>query len=467
MNDTASHYTAEERKLLGNSYRGLFLASMFAICCFNFADRAVFAVLAQSIKVDLKLTDFQLGLAQGLAFAGLYSLFGIPFGWLAERFNRIRLVALATIIWSFSTVFCGMVQNFWHLLLARSGVGLGEAGFVPGTSSLVADHFPSTRRASAMSIVMLGTPVGTFLGSIIAGWAADAWTWRTAFYVLGFPGVVCAVFIWILLREPPRGLVDNVPKSPAPPPNLRVFWSQLIYRPAFRYVIIGGALAGFGMTSISAFLAVFLARVHELSMREAGALYGTISGASIALGLVIGAFSSDWLAQRDRRWSAWIAMLGLTIAPFIYFVGFRIELRLPAAVVLTGAAAVLLLFYGPTLGMIQNLLEPKMRATGVALFTTLYTAIGAGLGPTFVGFMSDRFTQARFGAENFKTTCPGGVAPAGSAESLMQACTSASAYGVQSALTAAVCVFWLAALSYFMASRTLRKDLYVAPVAPT
>jgi predicted MFS family arabinose efflux permease len=465
LNDAASHYTAAERRLLGTRYRTLFLASMFAICCCNFADRAVLAVLAQSIKVDLELTDFQLGLAQGLAFAGLYSLLGIPFGRLCERFNRVRVVAIATTIWSLSTVLCGTVQSFWQLLLARSGVGLGEAGFVPGTSSLVADHFPATRRASAMSIVMLGTPVGTFLGALLAGWAAEFWTWRTAFYVLGLPGIVAALFIWLVLREPPRGLVDNVPKSPAPPPNVRAFWSQLVQRPAFRYVIIGGALSGFGMTSISAFLAVFLARVHHLSMREAGALYGTISGVALAIGLVIGAFSSDWLAQRDKRWSAWIATLGLTVAPFIYFFAFRIEARAPAAVVLTGAAASLLLFYGPTLGMLQNLLEPKMRATGVALFTTLYTAIGAGLGPTFVGFMSDHFTQAAFAVGNFKSLCPGGVAPAGSPDALMQACKSASALGVQNALTAAVCVFWLAAISYYLASRTLRQDLYVAPAA--
>jgi hypothetical protein len=156
-------------------------------------------------------------------------------------------------------------------------------------------------------------------------------------------------------------------------------------------------------------------------------------------------------------------MLGLTIAPFVYFFAFRVEARLPAALMLTLSAAILLLFYGPTLGMIQNLLEPKMRATGVALFTTLYTAIGAGLGPTFVGFMSDHFTQMKFVAGNFKTMCPGGVAPAGSADTLIQACANASAQGVQSALTAAVCVFWLAAISYFLASRTLRQDLYVAP----
>jgi predicted MFS family arabinose efflux permease len=464
MNDVGSHYTADERRLLSGPYRTLFVFSMFMVCCFNFADRAVLAVLAQSIKVDLKLTDFQYGLASGLAFAGLYSLFGIPFGWLSERFNRIRIVASATIIWSFSTVFCGSVQSFTQLFIGRAGVGLGEAGFVPPASSLVADLFSGKRRTSAMSTVMLGTPVGTFLGSVIAGWVAQESSWRTAFYALGVPGLVWAIFVWLVLREPPRGLVDNVPKSAAPPPDLLAFFRELVRRRAFRYVIIGGALSGFGMTSISSFLGVFLARVHHLPVREAGALFGTISGVALAIGLIVGGFGSDWLAQRDKRWSAWIAALGLTLAPIIYFFAFRIEGRVPAAIVLTGAAAALLMFYGPTIGMIQNLLEPKMRATGVALFTTLYTAIGAGLGPAFVGFMSDRFAQSTFGQENFKLACPGGVAPAGSADVLMQACRDASAFGVQHALTVAVCVFFLAALAYFMASRTFREDLYVPPV---
>jgi sugar phosphate permease len=296
----------------------------------------------------------------------------------------------------------------------------------------------------------------------VAGWAADQWTWRTAFLILGLPGLVFALFIWFVLREPPRGLVDNVPKSAAPPPDLSSFFKELVHRRAFRYVIIGGALAGFGMTSISSFLAVFLARVHHLPVREAGAMFGTISGVALAIGLIIGGFGSDWLAQRDKRWSAWIAAIGLTLAPAIYFFAFRIEGRVPAAIVLTAAAAALLMFYGPTIGMIQNLLEPKMRATGVALFTTLYTAFGSGLGPTFVGFMSDRFAQSAFAEGTFKVMCPGGIAPKGSADTLMQACVNASAAGVQQALTAAVCVFFVAAGSYFMASRTFREDLYVA-----
>jgi predicted MFS family arabinose efflux permease len=420
-------------------------------------------VLSQTIKVDLKLKDLQMGLLQGVSFALVYALFGIPFGWLAERRSRLKIIAVATAIWSAATAFCGLAQGFVHLMFARVGVGMGEAGFMPPTSSLVADHFPARRRASAMSIIMLGTPVGSWLGSLIAGWVASEHGWRAAFFTLGLPGVAAALLVWLVLREPPRGLVDNVPRAPTPAPRLGAFLRVAIERRALRYLIIGGAFAGFGMTSISSFLNVFLQRVHHLDVREAGALYGTIAGVSITIGLLAGAFASDWLAQKDKRWSAWIATVGLSGAPFVYFTAFHLENVTTAAILLTAAAAVLLLFYGPTLGMIQNLLEPKMRATGIALFSTFYTLFGAGLGPTTVGFMSDRFAQRVFGQTSFIENCPGGVAPPGSAQALSDACMSASAIGIQQAMTAAVCACFIAGISYFLASRTLREDLYVVP----
>ncbi len=204
-------YTPEEQRLLSPAYRGLFLFSMFLVCAFNFADRAVFAVLAQSIKVDLQLTDLQIGLLQGFSFALLYAGLGIPFGRLAERRSRLKIVVWAAAAWSAATALCGAAQNFTQLMLARIGVGMGEAGFMGPTSSLVADHFPAKRRASAMSLIMLGTPAGTFLGALIAGWVAQEHDWRWGFYVLGLPGIVTALVVYLILREPPRGLVDNLP----------------------------------------------------------------------------------------------------------------------------------------------------------------------------------------------------------------------------------------------------------------
>jgi hypothetical protein len=219
------------------------------------------------------------------------------------------------------------------------------------------------------------------------------------------------------------------------------------------------------MTSISSCLNVFLQRTFHLPVRESGALYGTISGAAITVGLLVGALSSDWLAQKDKRWSAWIASVGLFFAPIVYYFAFRMDSIAGASIVLTVAAAVLLLFYGPTLGMIQNLLEPKMRASGIAMFSTLYTLVGAGLGPTLVGFLSDIFAQRAFGARDYIASCPGGVAPQGSAQALVDACADASATGVQQALSVVVCSAFIACFCYFMASRTLREDLYVGTAA--
>src|SRR3569833_236377 len=163
-NNYMSDHTPEEQRLLGPSYRAIFLFSLFLVCAFNFADRAVFAVLAQSIRGDLKLTDFELSWIQ-VGFGVLYAFMGVPFGRLAEHFSRLKILAAVTAIWSATTALCGVAQNLVQLVAARSGVGSGEAGFQPTASSLVADHFPAKRRATAMSFVMLGTPVGTFLGS--------------------------------------------------------------------------------------------------------------------------------------------------------------------------------------------------------------------------------------------------------------------------------------------------------------
>jgi hypothetical protein len=270
-----------------------------------------------------------------------------------------------------------------------------------------------------------------------------------------------------VLKEPRRGLVDNEPRTAAPVPNFGAFVKTVVHRRALRYLVIGAAFAGMVMTSVSSFLNVFLQRNFHLPVRESGALFGSISGASIAIGLIIGALTSDWLAQRDRRWSAWIAIVGLFFAPILYFFAFRMESLAAATIALTAAAAVLLLFYGPTLGMIQNLLEPKMRATGMALWSVFYTFVGSSVGPPIVGFLSDRFAQSAFGERSFVASCPGGVAPKGSAQALIDACANASAFGIKQAMSIIVCSAFIAALCYFMASRTLREDLYVGTAAVT
>jgi hypothetical protein len=291
---------------------------------------------------------------------------------------------------------------------------------------------------------------------------ASHWGWRAAFVVMGLPGLIVGLLALLVLREPRRGLADGLPPSPKPAPNFRAFLKVMANKPALLFVLAGGALAGFGMSSISQFLAVFLARVYDLPARSAGALYGTISAIALGCGLLIGSFGTDWLARRgDGRWPAWGAAIGLFIAPFCYWIAFSATSPVAGTILLTLSGCFLLIYYGPTTAMIQNLLEPRMRATGAAVFGMLYTLVGYGLGPTFVGWISDRYASASFSGGTYLVACRGMKASLQPGSPLHQACASAAAIGVKSALMTAVCVFFFAGTLFLVAARTLRQDYYV------
>lgn len=428
----------------------LFLASLL-----NFADRAVFSVLAQTIKVDLRLSDLELGLLQGLLFALLYGLAGLPVGMLAERVRRTSLIAAATAIWSLATAATGLAAGFVQLAAARLAVGFGEAGFTPAAASLVADVTPPQRRSSMIALVQLGSPAGAFLGATIAGAIAAASSWRMSFVAFAVPGLVVAALLHWLVAEPKRGQQDGAAAQAQQAPSLREFLATLRASPTLCWVIAGGSLAGFGMTSISQFLAVFLARTYSLKVGEAAALFGTISGIALSIGLLAGSFGTDRLSARDPRWPAWGAAIGLSLAPPLYWIAFSAPALPVATGVLLAAGAMLLVFYGPTSGLIQNLLPTRMRATGIALFTLLYTLIGSGLGPVFVGGLSDHFA-ARAYAGNFHLDCPKGLPAPGAGAGVAEACRHASAGGLQVAMSAAIAVLFLAALCFLQASRGLK-----------
>ncbi|WP_404710446.1 spinster family MFS transporter [Sphingomonas sp. MMS24-J13] len=455
--------TGQDEQLLSAGYSRTFIVTSLLIATFNFADRSVFAVTAQQIKGDLGLSDFQLGILQGVAFALLYAVLGVPIGRLAERVSRVKIIAAAILFWSAMTMACAAAGSFVQLLLCRVGVGMGEAGSQPATSSLVGDLFQRHRRASVMGLILLGSPLGTFIGASVGGWVAGHWGWRAAFIAMGLPGALIGLLTLLVLREPRRGLADNLPPTRTPAPNFRAFLKVMASKPALMFVIGGGALAGFGMSSVSQFLAVFLARVYDLPARSAGALYGTISALALASGLLIGSFGTDWLARRgDGRWPAWGAAIGLSIAPFSYWIAFNAASPTTGTILLIVSGCFLLLYYGPTIGMIQNLLEPRMRATGAAVFGMLYTLVGYGGGPTFVGWMSDRFATTAFDGGDYLVRCRTIKTTLQAAGGLQHACAAAAATGVRSALMCAVCVFFLAAAMFLLAARTLRRDYYRA-----
>ncbi len=442
-----------------NSYRRWLIIVLLLVSIFNFADRAILAVLAQPIKEDLKLTDTDLGLLQGIGFAIFYAFLGIPLGMLADRVKRKGLIAACVALWSAMTVACGFATSFVTLLLGRIGVGVGEAGVQPALSSLLADHFRSNKRASMMAIVTLGSPIGFLVGQSVGGWVASVWDWRAAFVVLGVPGLVVALLVLLTLREPPRGLSDGATVA-GPPPSLMEVVRYLFSKTTYLHLLAGSTIAGFTLNAVATFVLPFYLRGFDVPLAVLGALFGVVSFTSNGLGMLVGGFGFDRLARRDPRWSVWGPAIALVLCTPFYFGAFSAtELWLSLACVWFGNF-ILITYFAPTSGTMQNIVGPRMRATATSITFLFGSLLGAGLGPTVVGILSDFFGKRAFPLGDFIASCPGGRAPAGALASLDEACRAASMDGLRLALMSVLAVFLWAAMHYLFAARTLNRDLY-------
>ena len=450
--------------LLSPRYRIWFVVVLLLLSTLNFADRAILSVLAQPIKEDLKLTDGELGMLQGLGFAILYSLLGLPLGWLAERVNRRNLVAVCVAIWSCMTAACGFAGGFISLLLGRVGVGIGEAGFQPPVSSLVADHFKADRRGTVMSIILLGSPLGFLLGQSVGGWVAAEWSWRVAFFVLGVPGILAALLVRLTLREPPRGLAEGR-ISTEPAPTLKDSISALWSKPTFRHLLAGFVIGGFAMNAVAQFVLPFYLRSFGLPLATAGALFGMVAFSSNGLGMLLGGIGFDRLSRRDARWPLWGPGVMLLLATPLYLLAFLSHAVVASFAFIWFANLAMATHLAPSLSMVQNLAAPRMRAMATALVWLVMGLLGAGFGPTLMGFTSDYFAKRSFAMDGFIQSCPGGRAPAGAEAALDAACRAASTQGLRMAMVCGTVFFLWAALHFLLASRTVKRDLYVPPAA--
>lgn len=441
--------------LLATAYRRRFVVLLFFVCLFNLADRAVFSVMAPLMRVELGLTDSQIGILQGLAFALLYGGLGIPVGRLAERRSRVRIIAIATAVWSAATTLSGFATNYLQMLLTRVGVGMGEAGFTAPTASLVADHFPRERRASAMGVIMLGLPMGSLVGAVGGGLIGQEFGWRAAFYALGIPGLIVAALAWFLLREPPRGLADGAPPAPAGPvPPLSAVVRHLAAVPTLRHIVIGGAACSIGIQGVAQFMPLFLVRSFQMSIPEASTLFGLISGGSLAVGLLLGALGTDRAARRDGRWPALGPAIALLVTPVLFIGAFALQAVWIVVVLLAAGCIGAMIHYGPTVGMIQNLTPVSMRSSAAAIFAMLYALAGTGIGPTFVGIASDFIAASGF-AGDYGTLCaPGNVTPGRELD-----CAAAARAGLSRALMLCVLAYAWGGAHYLFATRSLRRDL--------
>ncbi|MBO9581347.1 MAG: MFS transporter [Sphingobium sp.] len=427
----------------------------------NYTDRNLFPVLAQSIKQDLGLSDLELGLLGGPSFAFVYALAGLPVAHLADRKNRVRIIAATTMIWSVFCMACGLAQNFGQMLAARAGVGIGEAGFFPATTSLVSDQFPTERRASILSIIQLGSPASTIFCAILAATIGTAWGWRAALIAAGLPGILIGLAIWALLREPKRGAFDSEPAAKIDLP-WKTAIAQLLRQPTFLRVTIAAALVTFCVNAIAVFYVSYFVRIHDWTLAQGGYAFGVIQCIAATVGLLVGGFGADRLARRDARWRCWLPAIGLVFATGAYIAAFQQREALVAAGLILAGGMCLFTFYTPSIAIVQELADPRSRATAVAIFLLAGTVLGVGFGPVAAGFASDLFAQRHFGHGSFLALCPGGNAPPGATAILSKACIRASAAGLTSALTISPIPLLLASATYVYASRTLKRDTRAA-----
>ena len=455
---------APEAAAFGKGYRTWLLLVLLLINVLNLADRQGIAATAPRFKLDLHLTDTELGLIQGLGFALFYTMFSLPLALMADRINRARIIAACVGIFAAFAAACGVAQNFWQMMLFRIGIGTGDAGFGPPVQSLLGDHYPPARRTSATTIIWLGAPIGAVTGAVLGGWFAQYVGWRQWFFSLSIPAVVLALVALVTLREPVRGMSDPQGLVRGKPPSIATVFRFLIAKRSFVHVLMGAALAATAMNGIGQFLARFIVSNHHVGPAQAGGILGEISGVSMAAGLALGGFGMDWLARFDRRWYVWGPAIGLVATTPLFVLGFLQPDIQKMVLILIAAHVAMFVYYTPTLGLAANMVGASMRGTSAWLASLVLGLVGVGLGPTLVGMLSDFFAQRAFAAGgDFKAMCPVGR-PLSAA--LAGPCASASAEGVKDAVIAVTLLCLWGALHFLLASRHLRKDLdtyYEAP----
>jgi predicted MFS family arabinose efflux permease len=413
--------------------RNYALVLLTIVYSFNFIDRQLLAILQEPIKLELSLSDSQLGLLTGFAFALFYVIAGIPIARWADRSNRRNIISLSLGLWSLMTAVSGLTHNFIQLLAARVGVGVGEAGGSPPSHSIVSDIFPPEKRASAMSFYSTGVNIGILFGFLLGGWLNEFFGWRVAFIVVGAPGVLLALLVRFTLREPIRGLTENKQSSDEQVPFsqvLHLLWSRL----SFRHMVFAGSLNAFVIYATVNWLASFFIRSHGMTTGELGTWLAMSSGLFGAIGVFFGGFFADKLASRDKRWYVWLsAVMMLICVPFTIAV-YSASNQYTALMLAFVPGTLFNVYLGTTIATTHGLVGQRMRATSSAILFLVLNIIGLGLGPWSIGLLSDYLLPA-LGIESLR-------------------------YALLYIIPAVT--FW-SACHFYLASRTLRDDLANAP----
>lgn len=355
---------------------------LLLVYTFNFLDRQILSILAQPVKAELALSDAQLGMLGGLAFAILYSTLAIPLALIADRTSRTWVITISLGVWSAFTALCGAASTFAQMFAFRLGVGVGEAGGVAPSYALIADTFPAERRARALSIYSLGIPLGAAAGVLLGGYIAAAVQWRVAFVVVGVAGLLIAPVFRLLVKDPPRA------PAPAAEPMGRVF-AILAAKPAFWLLAFGaaaGSMCGYG---VAFWLPSLMQRSFGLSLVATGQFIGALLLTGGVAGILAGGVLGDRLGARDRRWYALLPALAYVAGTPLFVAGVLSGSAAAAFALFLVPQALVYVWLGPVLTAVQHLVPARMRATASASFLLVNNLIGLGLGSWLIGRLSD------------------------------------------------------------------------------
>ena len=354
----------------------------------NFIDRQLLSILQESIKADLMLSDAQLGLLTGFAFAVFYTFAGLPIASLADRSNRRNIVAISLTIWSGMTAISGLAQNYWQLLAARVGVGIGEAGGSPPSHSMISDIFPPEKRASAIGFYSTGISIGILFGFLFGGWLNEFFGWRVAFFVVGIPGVLLALVLYLTVPEPIRGLAENRASTGDNPSMMTVF-KVLLSRRSFLFMALGAAMNAFAGYSTANWVASFMIRTHQMPTGELGTWLALIIGVGGAIGVFGSGVIADKLGKTDKRWYMGVAVCACVISIPLQISTFWVDDPYTALMCMVIPSVLSNAYLGATIASVHGMVGLKMRAVSSALLFFILNMIGLGMGPTTVGLVSD------------------------------------------------------------------------------
>jgi predicted MFS family arabinose efflux permease len=440
------------------------MSAVFLINVVSYADRTILTVLQESIKADLKLSDFQLGLLAGPVFAIFYGFMGLPIARLAERKSRKRIIITGLYLWSLFTAMCGAAQNFVQLALFRMGVGAAEAAAPPAMHSLIADYFTRAQRGRAMAVLALGIPLGLMVGGIVGGFVASATNWRVAFAAIGLPGILIGLYAMKVMYEAKR--TSDHGKVSETPLNIRDSLRSLWAIPTYRFLLLAAVLSGNASHAISTFSASYFIRAHGLTLAAVGGILLTGKGLAGMLGTVTSGYISDKLDRGNNQDYLLVPGVASLLASGILWMSFDVGGEVLALGLFFLAAFFSNMIMSPAFAAVQNVVDPRTRATAAALFLFCITVPGSG-GPVAVGFVSDRVASSSLGLDvaTYLASCPGGRAAEGVIASIATQCGTAATTGLRSGMLVGISLYVVSFFVYLLAVRAGRKSATALPIA--